>query len=296
MKTETTTTTTKKLKLVGKTKKKKKTGKKRGSHTLVLATAKKSIVPLSATTTAYREEREHVRRAYASMAGSWLDFGFVLRKINADKLFKVWGYKNFQAYVENAKDFDLDYSNCMRMIAAVETYGPKLEAMLKGGKTLPSYVSLSTLVGARKKEVLPTKQLDKLESEVFSLEATVRTVQEKINEAKRKAFDEEEKKFDDKITDQKAADDVEKEIEKTEKASVADREADEVAEHKMKTQNFVDRFVETIDTAINSVETLTAMAKRKNCPLSAEQLDKMTGAMGELVEAMKPAYKAIKKK
>lgn len=130
--------------------------------------------------------RHHILESAKSFKTSWIELGRSLYTVWKDKLFKDWGYSNFDIYT--AKEIGIRKQTALKLLRSYYFLEKEEPAYLKDdynkaqeANTLPSYESIDLLRLAKNKKELDKDDYAKLKEEVFEKGKDVRDLKKGLS-------------------------------------------------------------------------------------------------------------------
>lgn len=116
--------------------------------------------------------RYHILESAKNFKTSWIELGRALYSVWKDKLYKEWGYSNFDIYT--AKETGIRKQTAMKLLRSYYFLEKEEPLYLKkdyvessDAAKVPSYESIDVLRKAKSRKALDTQDYDNLKKEIF---------------------------------------------------------------------------------------------------------------------------------
>lgn len=116
--------------------------------------------------------RYHILESAKNFKTSWVELGRALYSVWKDKLYKDWGYSNFDIYT--AKETGIRKQTAMKLLRSYYFLEKEEPSILKkdyveasDASKVPTYESIDVLRKAKSRKVLDSRDYDALKKEIF---------------------------------------------------------------------------------------------------------------------------------
>ena len=129
--------------------------------------------------------RYSVLGSVKSFKTSWIELGQTLYSVWKDKLYKGWGYQNFDTYT--AKELGIRKQTAMKLLRSYYFLEKEEPAYLSSGyldsadaKTVPTYESIDVLRLAKAKKVLDSDDYTDIKKKIFEKGKDAREIKKEL--------------------------------------------------------------------------------------------------------------------